>query len=183
MTTAARGQYSTVAIWLHWLIGLAVIGNIIGGLTHDAFPAEQRGFIMGLHKSFGLTVLALTFVRIGWRLGNPPPPLPAHMTRGELLLAKVTHIGFYGLLLLLPLSGWAMASLGKRPTSFFGVFEVPRLPLDPATRGFYQESHEILGWIAVATIALHVLAVVKHQVFDRDDILARMLPFFRRRAA
>lgn len=182
MAAEAR-RYSTVAIWLHWLIGVIVIANIIGGLGHDALPAGQRGFVMGLHKSFGLAVLALTFVRIGWRLANPPPPLPAYLTGGERALARVTHLGFYVLLLLLPLSGWAMASLGKRPTDFFGLFEVPRLPLDPASRGFYHESHETLGWIAVATIALHILAVIKHQVFDRDDSLARMLPRTGRRVA
>ena len=185
-TTAARSRYSTVAIWLHWLIALIVIANIIGGLTHDYWldspdPAMKATGqqIMALHKSFGLTVLLLTVLRLGWRLANPPPPLPAHMTPLETGLARTTHVVFYLLLFLLPLSGWAMASLGKSPTLFFGLGEVPRLPLDASLRGTFRESHEILGYVALATLALHVAGALKHQYFDRDNVLARMSPFGR----
>ncbi|KPF77477.1 hypothetical protein IP88_06205 [alpha proteobacterium AAP81b] len=171
-----RSRYSTVAIALHWLIGLAIIGNLIGGLTHDAFPREQRGLIMALHKSFGLTILVLSLARLGWRLANPPPPLPDYMTPLETALAKVTHWGFYALMLAMPLTGWAMASLGKRETSYFWLFDVPRLPVDPALKGFFGEAHEILGWGTIALLVLHVGAVAKHHWFDRDNMLARMLP-------
>lgn len=192
MTITERSRYSRVAIWLHWIIGLVIIGNLIGGLSSDVFldspdPAMKAmgGTIMGLHKSLGLTVILLTLVRIGWRLANPPPPLPAHMTRGEVLAARATHLGFYALMLLLPLSGWAMVSTGKRlfPTSWFGLFDVPWLPLPPTLGGLFKESHELLGFATIALLALHVLAAVKHQYFDRDDLLARMLPAKRDRKA
>jgi cytochrome b561 len=193
VTGAAVGQrsrYSSVAIWLHWIIALLIIGNLIGGLNLDYFldspdPAmKQLGFtIIGLHKSIGLTVLVLSLARLGWRVANPPPPLPGHMTRTEIVLARLTHNGFYALMLLLPLSGWAMSSTGKiqYPILWFGLFEVPSLPLPKSLGGLFQESHEILGWIVIATLALHVLAALKHQVFDRDNLLARMLPFLGRR--
>jgi cytochrome b561 len=171
-----RSRYSTVAIALHWLIGLAIIGNLIGGLTNDAFPPDQRAIVMGLHKSMGLLILLLSLARIGWRLANPPPPLPAHMTGGERLAARATHIGFYALMLMLPLSGWALASAGKRPLEFFWAFLVPKLPVDAAMRGVFGETHEILGWVMIALLTLHILAVAKHQWFDRDNVLARMLP-------
>ncbi len=176
-----RSRYSSVAMALHWLIGLAIIGNLIGGLTHDAFPPDQRAIVMALHKSMGLLILALSFVRIGWRLANAPPPLPAHMTGGERLAAKATHIGFYALMLLLPMSGWALASAGRRPLEMFWLVAVPKLPVDAAMRGTFGEAHEILGWVTIALLALHVLAVVKHQWFDRDNVLARMLPLASRR--
>jgi len=187
--SGARSRYSTVAIWLHWIIAVIVIANLIGGLSLDIFfdskdPAmKQLGFtIIGLHKSFGLTVILLTLVRLGWRIANPPPPLPAHMTRIEVIAAKATHHGFYALLLLLPLSGWALVSTSKLqfPILWFGLFEVPRLPLDKALGDFFSESHETLAWITIALLAVHVLAALKHHYFDRDDILARMLPFLRR---
>lgn len=175
-----RSRYSSVAIALHWLIGLAIIGNLIGGLTHDALPTDQRAIVMGLHKSMGLVILLLTFVRIGWRLANPPPPLPAHMTGGERLAARATHIGFYALMLLMPLSGWALASAGRRPLELFGLIAVPKLPVDGAMRGIFGETHEILGWVTIALLALHVLAVVKHHWFDRDNVLARIMPLASR---
>lgn len=187
--SGARSTYSTGAIVLHWLIGLIIIANLIGGLTLDWFldspdPAmKQLGFtIIGLHKSFGLTVILLTLVRIGWRLANPPPPLPGHMTAGERGLAYTTHYGFYALMLLMPLSGWAMASTAKLqfPILWFGLFEVPKLPLPKSWGGTFHESHELLGYATIALLALHVGAAVKHHWFDRDNVLARMLPAARR---
>ncbi len=185
-----RSRYSTVAIGFHWLIALMIIGNLIGGLTMDYWldnpdPAmKQIGFqIIQIHKSIGLTVLALSLLRLGWRLAHPVPAMPSHMTGTERLLARVTHWGFYALMLLLPLSGWAMASTGKLifPILYFGTFEVPHLPLDKSLGGLFRESHEILGYVAIATIVLHVAAAMKHHYLDRDDVLARMLPLVKPR--
>jgi cytochrome b561 len=39
--------------------------------------------IPGFHKSFGLTVLVLSLLRVAWRLVNPAPPLPQSMSRGS----------------------------------------------------------------------------------------------------
>ncbi len=183
-----HSRYSTVAIWLHWIIALMIIGNLTGGLTMDYWldspdPAmKQTGLvIIQIHKSIGLTVLVLSLLRLGWRIAHPAPPLPGHMTSTERVLARVTHYGFYALMLLLPLSGWAMVSTGKQifPIRYFGLFEVPHLPLDKTLGGLFKESHEVLGWIAIATIVLHVAAALKHHYFDRDDVLARMLPIVR----
>lgn len=169
-------RYTSIAIALHWLIGLMIIGNIVGGLIHDALPPDQKALVMGLHKSSGLAILLLSLLRLGWRLSHPAPPLPVHMTRTEVVLAKATHHGFYLLMILMPLTGWALTSAGTRPLDFFGLFPWPKLPVDAGARGLFHESHELIGWVMIATLALHVAAVVKHRWFDRDDVLARMLP-------
>ncbi len=184
-----RSHYSTVAIWLHWIIAFIVIGNLIGGLTIDYWfdspdPAMKAtgATIMGLHKSLGLTVIVLTLARLAWRIANPPPPLPSHMTPLELGLAKATHGLFYALMLLMPLSGWAMVSTAKRvaPVSWFGVVEVPALPLSRGLSEVFDASHLLLGYLAFAVIVLHVAGALKHHFLDRDDVLARMIPLLRR---
>lgn len=189
-TVLSRSRYSIGAIWFHWIIGLLIIGNLIGGLTVDYWldnpdpSMKQIGFqIIQIHKSIGLTVLVLSIARLGWRLAHPVPPLPDHMTPLERMLARLTHYGFYALMLLMPLSGWAMVSTGKLqfPILWFGLFEVPLLPLDKSLGGLFHESHEILGWITIATLALHVAGALKHHYLDRDDVLARMLPLLRPR--
>lgn len=171
-------RYTGVAIALHWSIALIVIANLAGGLAMDSAGPELRRTIIGAHTALGLTVIALTLVRIGWRLGHRPPPLPAHMTPMERWLAKATHFGFYGLMLALPLTGWALVSTGRvtRPVSMFGMFSVPALPLQQSLRGVFHQSHGLLGWVMLAMVVLHGLAAVKHRIFDRDDLLARMLP-------
>ncbi len=183
--------YSRVAITLHWLIAAMMIGNLAGGLLLDTFldsPDPDMVAIgrtaIGLHKSFGLTVLVLTLVRIGWRVANPPPPLPGHMTPAERALSKLSHYGFYALMLLMPLSGWAFVSTAKtlRPLPWFGLFEVPKLPLPTEIYGLAREGHEVMGWVAIGMVVLHMAAALKHHVLDRDDVLARMLPLVKRRA-
>jgi len=188
----AHSRYSSVAILLHWLIALLIIGNLAGGLLVDSFldspdpQMKMTGFtIIQLHKAFGITVIGLTLLRLMWRLANPAPPLPAHMTPFERLLAKATHWGFYALMLLVPLSGWAMVSASAKrfPISYFGFFDVPYLPVaqSKALSGLTHEAHELLGFAMIGLIGLHVLAALKHHYFDRDDVLARMLPLVRAR--
>ncbi len=191
--TAERSPYSRMAIILHWVIALLLIGNITGGLLLDTFldsedPAMKKlGFqIIQLHKSFGLTVLLLTVLRLGMRVSAGFPPLPSHMTGLERLLARVTHYGFYALLLLIPLSGWVMVSASTLgfPTSYFGLFTWPHLPIPTSkeTAGAASEVHEILAFAAIGLAVLHITGALKHHFFDRDDVLARMIPALRRTA-
>jgi cytochrome b561 len=184
-TRPARSRYSTIAIALHWTIAAIVIGNLAGGLLLETFldspdKAMQAigAVVIDLHKSFGLTVLLLTFVRIGWRLANPPPPLPAYMTRGEVLASRAVHHGFYALLLLIPLSGWALASTDKviYPLVWFWLVPVAHLPLPKSLGETFAGAHQWLAYGAIALIVLHVAAALKHQYFDRDNLLARMWP-------
>ena len=181
-------RYTRVAMGLHWVMAVVIVCNLASGLAFGAledstYPGVKAlgGTIIGLHKALGLTVIVLTLVRIGWRLGHRPPPLPGHMTPLERGLAKITHVGFYALMLALPLSGWAMVSTGKtvRPINVFGLLDVPALPVPPAWHMVFDDSHALLGWVMLATLALHLLAVVKHEVFDRDNLLARMRPAAR----
>ncbi len=184
-------RYSAVAVALHWMMALMMIANLVSGLRlEDLLDSEIASevasgrFLVGLHKSLGLTVLALTLVRLGWRLGHTPPPLPGHMTPLERLLSKISHGGFYALMLALPLSGWAFVSTAKtlRPLPWFGLFEVPKLPLPRGLYGLAREGHEVMGFVMIGLVLLHVLAALKHQFFDRDRLLARMW-FGRNRAA
>jgi len=186
-----RSSYSRTAIILHWVIALLVIGNLSAGLlmgnllASDDPAMKKLGFqIIQLHKSVGLTILLLTLLRLGVRIGAGFPPLPAHMTGMERALARVTHYGFYALLLLIPLSGWVMVSASPLgfPTSWFGLFDWPHLPVATSkeTSGNAGDVHEILGFVAIALIALHVAGALKHHFFDRDDVLARMIPALRR---
>jgi cytochrome b561 len=192
--TATRSSYSAIAIALHWLIALLIIGNFAGGLLMDslldpsATAAQKKlGFtVVQLHKSFGLTVLVLSLLRLALRLVAGAPPLPAHMTPVERLLARVTHWGFYAIMILVPLSGWVMVSASPMgfPTQWFGLFEWPHLPVETskATSGSAGEAHEIMAWIGLGLFVLHVGGALKHQFLDRDDVLSRMLPFLKRPA-
>lgn len=192
MSAAPRSSYSSAAIAFHWVIALLLVGNFIGGLWMGGLldspdPATKRlGFtVIQLHKSIGLTVLVLSLLRLLLRLTTDRPPLPDHMTATEQLLAKLTHWGFYAVMILVPFTGWVMVSASPLnfPTLWFGLFEWPHLPIatSKATSGAAGEAHEIIAYLGAGLFVLHVLAALKHHYFDRDDVLARMLPLVRRR--
>lgn len=169
-------RYSHVAIALHWTIALLVIANLAIGLLHDTL---LKGTIP-LHKSIGILVLALSIVRLLWRLTHRPPPLPASVKGWEKGLAHLTHWLFYLLMILIPLSGWVFTSAGDkpRPLVFFGLFTVPALPVGPdkSIHDMVSERHEQLAYLMIGLICLHVAAVLKHRFFDRDLTVDRMLP-------
>ena len=188
----ARSTYSSVAITLHWLIALAMLTNIALAWYFQSLPRAAQVAPVQLHKSIGITVLLLTLIRIGWRLVNAPPPLPDTMRPWERWAAMANHFVFYGLMLAMPLSGWAMVSASPlikvHPTVLYWTVPWPTFPLLPtdpdqlhADHKLFSATHELLAWLAYATIALHVAAALKHQIIDRDDVLSRMIPFLRRK--
>lgn len=200
---AATQRYSRIAILLHWSIALLILLLVPMGwwMTRaiEAGPDQALAYrAYQVHKALGFLVLALTVVRIGWRLGHKPPQLPPAMKRWEAAAARVTHGIFYILLLALPLSGWVYVSSGWAigrdsallvPTSWFGLFPVPHLGFvttlgEDARRAVAFRSngaHQILAWGMVALLALHVAAALKHHLVDRDGVLGSMIPALARR--
>lgn len=188
-------RYTTVAVFLHWLIALMLIGQLAGGFYMHNLPdteAELKFELYQLHKSFGVTILLLTLVRLVWRLTHKPPPLPAEMPGWERAAARGAHAGFYVLLIAMPLVGWAVVSSSpfadSVQTYLFGVVHWPHLPLfegvedRKALSHDIAEIHEYLAFAMIGLIALHVAAALKHQFVDRDSVLSHMLPFVKARA-
>lgn len=186
-------RYSWVAIGLHWLIAVLIIGNIGLAWTFKNTPQGLAWFrLIQLHKSIGITVLLLSVLRLGWRLLNPPPPLPASLKTWEKIASQVVHWGFYLIMLGLPLTGWVMVSASMRnlPTVLYGLFPWPHIGfihgLAPGARKAWshwgETGHGLLAWLAYALIVLHVGAALKHALVDRDPVLGRMVPFLARGA-
>lgn len=178
MTVSER--YSRVAIAFHWTIAALVLVNLWIGLGGDSLPKDWT--VMPVHKAIGITVLALTLARIAWRLAHPAPRLPDHLQPWERAASHISHFLLYAFMLIMPLSGWAMSSGAKRrPLEWFGLFDIPYLPISPAVADIGHEVHELLGWGFVALIAVHFAAALRHHFLLRDNILARMLPIVGQR--
>lgn len=137
-----------------------------------------------IHKSFGLSILALSVIRLGWRLGNAAPPLPEAMPGWQVIAARGTHWLFYFLMLATPLVGLAIVSVSPKdiPTVWFGLFAVPHLGfIDPganpaATEHQFIELHEKLSYAILGLLALHIAAAFKHGFVNRDGVLRSMAP-------
>ena len=180
-------RYSTVAIILHWLIAAAIVLQVILGWRMGGQPTPERFAVFQLHKSVGITILLFSLVRLGWRLANPPPPLPANLPRWEALLSKIVHVGFYVVMIGMPLTGWLAVSTSRIavPTLLYGTIPWPHIPvvsdLAPGAKHLWNQigggAHETGAWLIYGLLALHVAGALKHQLFSRDEaILGRMAP-------
>lgn len=185
MMTNSETRYGSVAKTLHWLIAFAIIGLLVVGKYMHGLPDNDpdKFALYQMHKSFGISVLVLTVVRILWRVTNKVPPLPAGMPAWQRWGAHLSHFGLYALMLAIPLSGWAVASSSPFgiPTLLFGAAELPNLPVanDRDTHEFYEEAHELLGNLMILLLIVHVVAALKHHFVDRDTVFRRMLPFVK----
>lgn len=170
---------------LHWLMALLIIGlGIVGLYMADLPNSPQKIKIYALHKSFGLTVLALLLLRVAWRLADRrPDELP--MPRWQAFAARAVHVLLYVLMLALPLSGWLYNSASGYPLQWFWSFNLPSLTggADAALKGTAHAIHEYGFYVLVLALLAHVGGALKHHVIDRDDTLVRMLPLLRRRRA
>ncbi len=185
MSTTQR--YDTIAMSLHWLTAVAVVGLfVIGWVMTDLEPGSALKFsLYQWHKSVGITVLALTALRLGWRLVHAAPPLPESMPAREQRLALLAHLGLYGLLIGLPLLGWAAVSTSKfnLPTVLFGLVELPHMTFltelgDKALlHEVFEDGHSAGAMVMVALLAVHAGAALRHHFILRDGVLGRMLPF------
>ncbi len=168
-------RYSRLAMALHWTIAAALAFQIGVGWGLDHLSA--RGFALyQVHKSIGITILALTLLRIIVRYWKPrPAPAEGGFTGA---LAKAVHLGLYLFMLGAPLTGWALVSTAKVkvPTLIFGVLPLPHLPLPAGSHEAFEGGHGLLAWIGIALLALHVAGAIRHQWMIGDGLIWRMVP-------
>jgi len=129
------------------------------------------------HKWVGVTTFLLVWLRLFWRVTHRPPALPASQPKLMQRAANAGHFLLYGLMIIIPLSGWLMSSAKGIQTVWFGVLPIPDLLSKNKEVGNLLKSiHENLNFLFVAVIAGHIGAALKHHFIDKDDILIRMLP-------
>lgn len=152
-------SYSRPQIALHWLV-FALIG--LQYLFHDAISNAWDRIAQGGEAGFNPLVLAhvaggaLVLIFALWRLGlraRHGAPAPLEGNKIQLIIAKLTHVGLYALMILMPISG---------SVAWFGG-------IDAAAQG-----HNVMKIILLALIALHVIGALWHHFVLRDGTMARM---------
>lgn len=180
--TATPTSYTPIAIALHWAVALLIFfAWPLGMYMHDLPLSPQKLHYYSWHKWAGVTVFLLAVLRLAWRKKYPAPPMPDAMPAWQKGLAAGLHHLLYLLILVIPLTGWLMSSAMGFQTVWFGVLPLPDLVAkDKALGDLLVGVHKALNLGLLALVAAHVAAAVKHHVVDRDDVLARMLPFLKR---
>ncbi|MGN6231880.1 MAG: cytochrome b [Trinickia sp.] len=176
--------YTSTAIGLHWLIAaLMVCGFSLGWVMTSIpgfTPAKLR--YVSWHKWIGVTVFALATLRILWRATHRAPPLPAGMPAWQRAGAHLVHALLYVAMIAIPITGYLFSSASNVPVVYLGIVPLPRLIApDPTLKVVFKTAHLVLNWGLAALVLAHVGAVLKHQWIDRDGVLARMIPWLKRK--
>ena len=176
----ATNRYHPVSIILHWVLAIALIAIFCFGLYMADLPfSPTRLKLYNWHKWAGISILALSALRLLWRLTHPAPALPGKIVQAmpdwQLKAHHATHIALYALFFVVPLIGWAYTSAAGFPVVLFGQFPLPDLlSPDKELAALIKPWHKFSAFAMAALVVLHVAAALKHQLIDRDGLLKRM---------
>lgn len=172
-----RERYDNVAISFHWLLAVMLVGSFSFGLYMAGLPFSiQRVKLFNYHKWAGMTILALTLLRLMWRLSHARPP-EAPGPHWQQQAARATHGAMYLLCIVIPLVGWAYSSAAGFQIVVYGVLPMPNLlDANPALAEAIKPWHGRLAFVLAALVLLHVAAALKHHFVDHDGLLRRMRP-------
>ena len=170
-------RYTLTAMAFHWLLALMILGSLgVGLVMTDMALSPQKLKLYNWHKWAGVTILVLSAARLLWRLTHRPPAgisMPVWQRRA----AQTAHAALYLLFFAVPLSGWAYSSASGFPVVWFAVLPLPDfVPVDRAWAESLKQVHHLLAYALGATVLVHVAGALKHQFYDRDGLIHRILP-------
>ncbi|MER2264090.1 cytochrome b [Methylobacterium oxalidis] len=172
-----RLRYTAAQQALHWVTAALVLAVLPLAWVAESLAREapSKGTLFVLHKSVGLTILAVVVVRIVWRMIHPAPPHP-RTPPALTLLGRANHVLLYAIFLIMPVSGYLLSALAGRDTPYFWLFTVPGLDKNEALQPIFKQIHLVGQWAVYALVILHVLATAWHVAIRRDGLHERMLP-------
>lgn len=175
-------KYGSISKFFHWTIALLVLLQAYLALwTIYMLPegSPTAALYIGiLHKPIGVITLDFTILAVFWRMANPKPAFTPNMNRMEKDAAKTVHHSLYLLIILMGGSGVLMTSFAGRTIEFWGYYTLyPLFPKNDLLSETFYTVHVTCAYLIYAFLAIHIMAVIKHQFINRDSILRRMLPF------
>lgn len=179
-------RYALIQRLLHWLIAFLVllalgVGMLLGFLgfegTQATFGKTVTNALYTGHKTFGVMILALMLLRLGFRLALGAPPYRSPLTGFERVASRTVHALLYVVLLAQPILGWLATAAGGYPVQFF-AWNLPGLiDKNQAFSEILFSLHELVGWVIVGLLVLHIGGAMQHWLIKRDGVMQRMSLF------
>ncbi len=175
---SAPTRFTARARLLHWLMAPMVVAMLFIGIGMLSTTSSAYALLLSIHKPLGAAILVLVLLRISTRLRHRPPPLPASLPPWQRRAATLSHWLLYALMLLMPLSGWAMLSAADYPVTLLDGIQLPPIvPRNAALFAWLRGAHHWLALLLFATFLLHLAAALFHALVRRDGVLASMAPW------
>jgi len=171
-TSSHLSKWSVSSRIFHWISAVLLLVTWLMILLYDNLDSS---LYIGLHKSFGISLLFWMIARVINRAVTKVPPSIA-MPKWQLLLSQLSHFGLYALLIAMPMAGLLMSVYGGRPVDIFGLFQIPVFVTpDRDLARFYNDLHTNIIWPTIIAFTLiHIAAALYHQFVKKDNLMARM---------
>lgn len=163
---------------LHWLAAILIIGlTWLGWYMVDlGYYDKWYNASLHYHKSLGMLALALVLVKAGWHQYTPAPGPSAGLPGWERRAANLVHYVLWGMMVLIPVTGYLISTSAGKPVRIFDWFGIPALiEVDEELRELAISAHYYLAYATLFLVAGHAGAALKHHFVNRDDTLKRML--------
>ena len=179
-----EGRFSPVGVAFHWIMAALVLFQLGLGWSLELFPAGgPKLAAFALHAAVGIGIFLLAFLRMVWRITITDPYNDADTQGWRTTFAYIVEHLFYVCFFMLPITGWAMWSAIASPASVTVLIDWPPLPFHDLETwrnwrilDLAEDLHLLFVWVLMIMIPLHVGAALKHHFWDRNDVLAGMLP-------
>jgi cytochrome b561 len=168
-------MFTPAARLLHWLMAALIVAMLFIGIGMVASVSERHEWLLRIHKPLGIAILGLALIRLSVRMRHPPPPLPQNLPAFQKLAAHSSHWVLYGLMVVLPLIGWAMLSAGGYPVMLTESLRLPSiLPANPVAFAILRHLHTWFAMLFFLTFLAHMAAALYHGLIRRDGVLSSM---------
>ncbi|MDX7950468.1 cytochrome b/b6 domain-containing protein [Lichenihabitans sp. Uapishka_5] len=177
MTTTARQHFTPLQRALHWAMAVCIIAMLFIGVGMVSTIAPNYLTLIDIHKPLGIAILLLALVRLAVRLRVGAPALPRDLPEPMKLAAHLSHYALYGLMIGMPLVGWAMVSSGGYPVTILGGLRLPALVgQNDGLHATLQTLHVDGAFVFFALILVHLAAGLFHALVRRDGVFEAMAP-------
>ena len=167
-------EYGFISKIFHWLSAAVLLVQIpLGFFLVDLDFSEERLIIENIHVTLGLSIFYLTILRLIYKLFNPTPALGNGIFAGQRIIAKLNHIFLYLSILIITISGVLKKLFNGEMINLF-FFDIGIKDNFDLAELFY-DIHIIGNFSLIALISLHILAVIIHKIFFKENLLRRIL--------
>tara|TARA_B100001121_G_scaffold63086_1_gene55331 strand:- start:160 stop:687 length:528 start_codon:yes stop_codon:yes gene_type:complete len=167
-------EYGLISKVLHWLSAILLLVQIpLGFYLVDLDFGEERINVENIHVILGLTIFYIVVIRLVNKILNPTPKLDPSIFKGQVFLAKMNHILLYFTILSITISG-ILKKLFNGETLVIFFREIKLNDNFELADQFYN-IHILSNYTIMVLIGIHLIAVIVHRLFFKDNLLKKML--------
>ena len=167
-------EYGIISKLLHWLSAILLLIQIpLGFYLVDLDFGEERINVENIHVILGLTIFYIVIIRLLNKILNPTPKLDPSVFKGQVFLAKMNHILLYLAILSITVSG-ILKKLFNGETLVIFFKEIQIKDNFELADQFYNV-HILSNYVIIFLIVIHLMAVIVHRLFFKDNLLKKML--------